>query len=40
MINFAEEGTNKVPSDETAGIPFAVGEESFQTETLEQVEGP
>jgi hypothetical protein len=35
-----KEGANKVPSDQTVGIPFAVEEESFETEAPEQVEGP
>lgn len=28
---FVEEGTDKVPSDQTVGISFVVGEESFET---------
>jgi hypothetical protein len=39
VINFVEEGTNKFHSVQPVGIPFAMGEESFETEAPEQVEG-
>jgi len=40
VINFFEERTNKFRSDQTVGIPFVVGEKSFETEVPEQEEDP
>jgi hypothetical protein len=38
VINFFKKQTNKFCSDQTIGIPFAVGEKSFETEAPEQEE--